>query len=61
MTQTAVRDAQEDLIWLQGRDVLGHFLDFAVVEAEDGVGSWGGGHGCLRCFGGGFVGEGIFL
>jgi hypothetical protein len=42
-----VRDSQEDFIWFQRRNVLGHFLDFAVVEAEDGIGSRrvGGGHG----------------
>jgi hypothetical protein len=48
VTQARVGDSEEDFIWLQGWDVLGYFLDFAVVEAEDGVGP--------SCHGGGYTG-----
>jgi hypothetical protein len=49
VTQARVGDSEEDFIWLQGGDVLGHFLDFAVAEAEDGVGPWGHGGGYTGC------------
>jgi hypothetical protein len=46
VTQARVGDSEEDFIWLQRWDVLGYFLDFAVVKAEDGVGPCCHGGGC---------------